>query len=152
MLSKTTEYALRAVVYLAQQRESSHNIEQIADAIQVSSSYLSKVMQGLRRKGLVQSQRGLHGGFTLAVETESLTVFDIVEAVDPIQRIRHCPLGIKDHIRLCPLHRRLDDAMATMEEALKASTIAELLIEPEQSKGIPIPLCPWPATECEEMS
>ena len=81
------------------------------------------------------------GGPARAAE---LTVFDVLQAVDPIRRIRGCPLGLKGHVNLCPLHRRLDHAMGLVEEALKQSTIAELLTEPSQARGIPIPLCPWP--------
>ena len=144
MISQTVEYALRAVVYLADQGEAPRTTQQIAAATRVPAAYLSKVLQGLSRGKLVHSQRGLHGGFTLARPTDELTVLDVIEAVDPIRRIRSCPLGIKGHINLCPLHRRLDQAMALVENALKKSTIAELLVEPERSRGIPIPLCPWP--------
>ena len=144
MFSRTTEYALRAVVYLASQSGEARTIGQIAEATRVVPDYLSKVMQNLRRAGLVHSQRGLHGGFTLGVPPDELTVYDVVQAVDPIRRIEKCPLGIKDHINLCPLHRRLDEAMDMVERALKASTIAELLVEPARARGIPIPLCPWP--------
>ena len=101
-------------------------------------------MQGLARSGLVHSQRGLHGGFTLARPPEQLTVLDVLQAVDPIRRITSCPLGLKDHVNLCPLHRRLDHALDLVEKALSESTIAEMLIEPRRSRGIPIPLCPWP--------
>ena len=59
MFSRTTEYALRAVVYLAAQDGAARTIGQIAEATRVPSDYLSKVMQNLRRAGLVQSQRGL---------------------------------------------------------------------------------------------
>jgi Rrf2 family transcriptional regulator, nitric oxide-sensitive transcriptional repressor len=148
MFSETTEYALRAVVYLASQGGEARTIQQIADATRVKSpDYLSKVMQGLRRACLVDSQRGIHGGFTLSVLPERLTVYDVVQAVDPIKRIRGCPLGIKDHINLCPLHRRMDGAMDLVEKALKESTIAELLTEPAKERGIPLPLCPWPAEQ-----
>ena len=68
-------------------------------------------------------------------------VFAAVEAVDPIRRITSCPLGLKGHINLCPLHRRLDSAIHMVEEALRASTIAELLAEPSLKRGIPVPLC-----------
>src|SRR5215475_712638 len=147
MFSRTTEYALRAVVYLAAQAGEARTIGQIAAATRVPTDYLSKVMQNLRRAGLVHSQRGLHGGFTLSVQPDELTVYDVVQAVDPIRRIEKCPLGIKDHINLCPLHRRLDEAMDMVERALKASTIAELLVEPARERGIPIPLCAWPAED-----
>jgi Rrf2 family protein len=101
-------------------------------------------MQNLSRSGLVSSQRGLHGGFTLETAAEELTVHAVIQAVDPIRRIRSCPLGLKGHVNLCPLHRRLDQALAMVEDALQQSTIAELIAEAKPEKGIPRPLCPWP--------
>jgi Rrf2 family protein len=144
MISQTAEYALRAVVFLAARGGAAQTAQQISDGTKVPAGYLSKVMQNLSRSGLVHSQRGLHGGFTLASAPETLTVLDVVQAVDPIHRIRTCPLGIKDHISLCPLHRRLDEAMSMVETALRQSTIAELLTEPDQERGVPVPLCAWP--------
>lgn len=151
MFSQTAEYALRAVVYLASQDDEARTTQQIATATKVPTGYLSKVMQGLGRANLVQSQRGLHGGFILTRSPDELTVLDIIQAVDPIQRIKSCPLGLEGHINLCPLHRRLDQAMKLVEEALRKSSIAELLAEPERSRGIPIPLCSWPEAEQESI-
>lgn len=144
MFSQTAEYALRAVLYLASQQGAARTTQEIAKATKVKIAYLSKVMQGLGRQGLVQSQRGLHGGFTLARPADELTVLDVITAVDPIARIKSCPLGIEGHINLCPLHRRLDQAMKLVEDALSQSTLAELLAEPDRARGIPIPLCSWP--------
>jgi Rrf2 family protein len=141
MFSQTAEYALRAVVYLAAQGGEPRTAQQIAEVTRVPAGYLSKVMQALSRAGLVHSQRGLGGGFTLAVAPAGLTVLDVVQAVDPIRRIKSCPLGLKGHVNLCPLHRRLDQAIALVEKALRESSIAELLAEPSPKKGIPIPLC-----------
>jgi Rrf2 family protein len=141
MFSQTAEYALRAIVFLASRPEHPQTTQQIAEVTRVPVGYLSKVMQGLSRAELVHAQRGLHGGFTLAIDPGRLTVFDVIEAVDPIRRIKSCPLGLKGHINLCPLHRRMDAALGMVEKALKESTIAELLAEPNPRKGIPIPLC-----------
>jgi Rrf2 family protein len=139
MISQTAEYALRAIVYLADQGEA-RTTQEIAKATLVPSSYLSKVMQSLSRAQVVRSQRGLHGGFTLAKAPDELSVWDVIEAVDPIQRIRTCPLGLKGHVKLCPLHRRLDDALALVENAFRESTVGDLLREPTKSK----PLCDFP--------
>jgi Rrf2 family protein len=144
MFSQTAEYALRAVVHLAARSGAPQTTQQIAVATRVPAGYLAKVMQSLSRAGVVHSQRGLHGGFTLSAPAAELTVLDVIQAVDPIRRIRSCPLGIKGHLNLCPLHRRLDQAISLVEDALRQSTIAELLTEPSQARGIPIPLCPWP--------
>src|SRR5262245_46310889 len=114
MFSQRVEYALRAVVYLANQAPLGCTTEQIAEATRVESkTYLSKVLQALRRKGVVRSQRGVGGGMTLVKAPADLTILEVVNAVEPIRRIRTCPLGLSAHgVRLCALHRRLDDALA----------------------------------------
>ncbi len=127
MISQTAEYALRAVVYLAEKPDVPQTTQQIAEVTRVPPGYLAKVMQTLGRSGIVRAQRGLHGGFTLTAAPEELTVLDVVQAVDPVRRIEHCPLGIPEHKTLCPLHARLDDTAAMVEKALGDSTIAELL-------------------------
>lgn len=138
MFSQTVEYALRAIVTIAQHDGQPRTAQQISKLAQVPGPYLSKMMQGLARAGIVNSQRGLHGGFVLAKVATELTVWEVMEAVDPMQRIHECPLKLKSHAKtLCPLHRRLDNAMAHVEEQFQNTTIAELLSEP----GSVTPLC-----------
>lgn len=141
MLSQTVEYALRAATYLAADPEQSRTLDQIAAATHVPLAYLSKVLQQLVREKIVASRRGTGGGFTLARSPHKLRILEIVQAVDPIERITTCPLGLVAHgKRLCPLHRRLDNALAEMEKAFAASTLAEILAEPTKS----VPLCNFP--------
>ncbi len=138
MFSKTVEYALRAVVHLAHESPAARTTAQIADATQVRPAYLAKVLHGLARAGIVATQRGVGGGVSLGRDPADLTILDVVNAVEPIRRITTCPLGLKTHgVRLCPLHRRVDDAMALVEEAFGGTTLAEVLAEPSSS----VPLC-----------
>lgn len=142
MLSQTVEYALRATTYLATVPKQSRTVDEIAKVTHVPMAYLSKVLQQLVREEIVVSRRGAGGGFTLARAPDTLRVLEIVQAVDPIRRITTCPLGLAAHgKRLCPLHRRLDNALAEMEKAFSASTLAEILAEPTRS----VPLCTFPA-------
>ena len=142
MFSQTVEYALRAAVYLAGEAPEPRTTDQVASATRVPKAYLSKVLQGLVRAGLVHSRRGLGGGMTLAKSPEELTILEVVDAVDPIGRIKTCPLGLSSHgVTLCPLLRRLDAALATVEDAFRRTTLAEVLAEPTGS----IPLCDFPA-------
>jgi Rrf2 family protein len=142
MLSQTVEYALRAVVHLADQSPQACTTEQIAEVTKVPQAYLSKVLQALNRAGIVHSQRGIGGGISLVRSPAKLTVLDVVNAVDPIERIKTCPLGLEAHgVRLCPLHRRMDDALAMVEDAFRKTTLAEVLAEPTKSK----PLCGFPS-------
>ena len=106
-------------------------VQSIAAGTQVPASYLSKVLQGLSRSGLVASRRGVGGGFTLTRGPADITVLDVINAVDPIHRIKGCPLGLKSHQhQLCAMHARLDEAARLVEESLRGSTIEELLSTP----------------------
>jgi Rrf2 family transcriptional regulator, nitric oxide-sensitive transcriptional repressor len=146
VFSQTVEYALRAVVYLAREAPEGRTTDQIAQATRVPRAYLSKVLQSLTRGGIVHSQRGLGGGMTLVKVPEDLTILEVVNAVEPIQRIRTCPLELAAHgVQLCPLHKRLDNALAMVENAFGSSTLAEVLAEPTRSK----PLCPFPSVKME---
>lgn len=134
MFSQTVEYALRAVVHLAQHVPNPQKTSEIAAATQVPKPYLAKVLQGLRAQEIVILQRGMGGGVSLAREPEDLTILDVVNAVDPIQRINTCPLDLKNHgTQLCSLHRRMDNAIMAMEDAFRATTLAELLDDPNPS-------------------
>lgn len=138
MISQTTEYALRAVVWLAANPEKPLTAQQIADATRVPAGYLAKVLQGLSRAGLLHSQRGLGGGFTLARSPTQLTMWEVVQAVDPLRRINECPLGFEAHgEELCALHQQLDDAIAAIEKAFSACKISKLIDAENKSS----PLC-----------
>ncbi len=141
MISQTAEYALRAIVFLADQDEPCTN-SQIAEATVVPAGYLAKVMQILSRNKLVLAQRGLRGGFRLAHEPKKLTVLEVVNTVDPVRRFYECPLGLHG-IHLCPLHRSLDDAAKAVEDTFGDMTIADLIRVPAHRK----PLCRFPISQ-----
>ena len=130
MFSQTVEYALRAVCHLAMHQPTAQTTDQIATATRVPPAYLSKVLQ-----------RGVHGGIKLERAPADLTILEVVNAVDPLQRIETCPLKLASHgSRLCPLHHRLDSALAMVEEAFASTTLAEVLAQPTTS----VPLCNFP--------
>ena len=138
MISQTAEYALRAIVYLANQDDPRTNA-QIAEVTEVPVGYLAKVMQVLSRARIVRAQRGLRGGFKLAFDPDQITVLSVVNIVDPVRRFHECPLGLHG-IKLCPLHRSLDDAAQAVEETFGDTTIADLIRVPRHRK----PLCRFP--------
>lgn len=134
MFSQTVEYALRAVVHLAMHEGQPQKTSEVAKRTKVPHAYLSKVLQGLQAEGIVQLQRGIGGGVRLAQAPGQMTILDVVNAVDPIQRIDQCPLDLRTHgTHLCALHRRMDNAIKTMEDAFRSTTLAELLADPNPS-------------------
>ena len=139
MLSQTAEYALRAMLCLADCAGQPRTVAEIARQAKVPPGYLAKVMQSLVRAGLVTSQRGLRGGFTLRREPSAVTVLEVVDAVDPLRRIDRCPLDRPEHAgRLCALHRRLDEVSAELQDSFRQTTIGSLLEEDEESDRRPL--------------
>lgn len=137
-LSQTAEYALRAVVWLAEHIGDPQTTNQIAEGCRMPAGYLAKVLQPLAKAGVVSAQRGLGGGYVLERDVEGLSLLDVINAVEPVQRIRSCPLKLSTHgSRLCALHQTLDDAMAEVERRLREQTIAQLMSRHTGSK----PLC-----------
>lgn len=128
MISQTAEYALRAVVYLGSQVGQPVTTQRVAAATQVPVGYLSKVLQALGRAGLVDAQRGLRGGYVLSRPVDELTMLEVINSVDPLERIPTCPLGLNSKARgLCALHRRLDEGVAMIEDLFRRTTIEQLL-------------------------
>lgn len=141
MISQTAEYALRAVVFLAEQAGTPRTNVQIAEGTEVPVGYLAKVMQSLSRGRIVNAQRGPNGGFVLRTPSDQLTILEVINAVDPIRRYPECPLKLAHHGQnLCPLHRKLDDTAQLVEECYGDTTIADLLNVPQTRK----PLCRFP--------
>jgi len=142
MISQTAEYALRAMVFLAM-RNLAATGQAIAETTKVPPGYLSKIMQQLVKSKLVNSQRGIGGGFVLAKSPTEISILDVVNAADPIQRIISCPLGLESHgFNLCPLHKRLSEATSHVESAFAATTLSELVEESKSPLCSSVPLTP----------
>jgi len=136
MFSQTNEYALRVIAHLAAQDGAAQTTRQIAVATKVPEGYLSKVLQTLGKAELVHSQRGLHGGFTLAKDPAELSVFDVIQAVDPLPRVKGCPIGMNHGAKLCSLHKHVDAAFAEVERAFQKAKIADILADNTSAKPL----------------
>lgn len=136
MISQSAEYALRAIVWLAEHPEVTLSTPEIARRTMVPAGYLSKVLQALARAGLVTSTPGRTGGFVLARPANRISVLEVINAVSRLQRIDRCPLGMEGHGgHLCPLHQRLDDVAAHAERVFADTTMADLL-KKRESGGV----------------
>jgi len=137
-LTQTAEYALRAVVWLAQNPGAPQTKADIAAATDVPSAYLAKVFQPLVRSGLIAGQRGIGGGYSLVRPPEEISLLDVVNEVDPIQRIESCPLSLESHgTRLCPLHTLLAQVIVAEEKRLAGTRVSDVLGGGDR----PTPLC-----------
>ena len=94
MLSNTAEYALQAVLFLADRGdEPLVRVNEIAMALDIPQNYLSKILNELVRGGVLTSSRGKHGGFRIATAPEELSIQDVVARFDGARGDQRCLLG-----------------------------------------------------------
>jgi Rrf2 family protein len=132
MLSQTAEYALRAVLYLAERADDGTvRVGEMAQALRIPRNYLSKILHRLARAGVLTSTRGKTGGFQLAVAAERLRLSEIVAPFDRVDERRRCLLGrpqCSDRTA-CAAHSRWKDVADAVATFFRETTVAELLSE-----------------------
>lgn len=137
MFSQTTEYALRAMSWLALSPDRLVPTGQLADRTKVPPHYLAKVLQQLATADLIVGRRGVHGGYKLTRPASAITLLDVVRSVATVERITTCPLGLDNHgPNLCPLHRKIDEAARVLIDTYGSVTLQDLVNQPDRK-----PLC-----------
>ncbi len=132
MLNKTTIQNIRALVELAQlPKEKCEGAKTIAKRIKAPQNYLAKLLQNLSFQGLVVSQKGRNGGFRLSKNPSEITLFDIAESTENVDRWKNCVFGLEKCCESspCPLHNRWKNIRESYLEFLQATTLADLLNE-----------------------
>jgi Rrf2 family protein len=128
MLSQTAEYALRAVLHLADQDPGRPvPVGDIAQALDVPRNYLSKTLHQLARAGVVASTFGPGGGFRLAAPAGELTLARVVAPFDAAGA-RHCLLGRARCADAdpCPAHARWKGISEQVERFFSVTSVADL--------------------------
>jgi len=130
-LSSTTQYALRAVLYVAEHGTNDPvPVDAIAADLRVPRNYLSKTLHALAQAGVLTSGRGPRGGFRLARAARDLTLGDIAAPFDDVEE-RKCILGRAScgWKNPCSAHPRWEAISKAQQEFFRKTTIADLLGE-----------------------
>lgn len=123
MISRAAEYALRTVVCLAEAGGRPQTARALSEATGIPESYQMKVLQALRRAGLVRSRRGQGGGFVVARPAREISIQEVIAAVES-GGPEHWPDVSTDPLRA--LRRRLRDGVGLMRTLFESITVAEL--------------------------
>ncbi len=130
MLSNTAEYALRAVIYVAEQRDRSPvRVGEAAERLGIPRNYLSKIFHELARLGVLTSTRGKHGGFRLARDPAETSLLDIVGCFDQMSERQRCLLGrpqCSDR-NACRVHAHWKHLSAELADFFRTTTLADLM-------------------------
>ena len=134
MFSKTTEYALRATIFLAQKssEENKVGIEEISKAIDSPKSFTAKILQSLTKDNqVVSSVRGPNGGFFLTANAKKLPVRSILEAMGEDEILEKCVMGLKlcSENQPCPMHAQYKLIKKQLINLFTTKTIQQLADE-----------------------
>jgi Rrf2 family protein len=127
-LSRPAEYALRVTSHMARTKPAGRvRSRDLAKAVGVPPSFLSKIMRMLTKGGILDAQKGHNGGFVLAKSASEIRLIDILRAVDFEPDVRHCLFGLGncDASNPCPLHHEWGILKASIEQWACSHTLAE---------------------------
>ena len=138
MLSNTSKYAIRAVIYLAlfSTKEKKAGIKEISKELDIPSPFLGKILQLLARHHILGSSKGPHGGFYLNKPAIDISLMEIIELIDGSDTFNQCVIRTSpcSHEDPCSLHDKI--APLRREERMLFSTesIADLVTEFREGK------------------
>lgn len=131
-INQATDYGFRAVLYLAEQAKGEVvEAQAIAQSQSIPMRFLLKIMPSLIKAGIVRSQRGVGGGYTLAKEPGEITLLDVIEAVEGPFYLNRCLIDesfcSKNGPPHCKVHQALEDIQQRLMQDFKSYTFAELM-------------------------
>ena len=137
MFSKTCEYAIRAMIFIALKSKNGEKagIKEIAKGIDSPEHFIAKILQDLSRKGMVQSLKGPNGGFYLDTDTLQFSLADIVRHTDGDSLFNGCGLGLKrcSESHPCPIHNQFKKVRNDIHKMLDHAKLGEFTKQLEKS-------------------
>jgi Rrf2 family protein len=141
-LSRKSDYALRAVIYLARFSDDRFGrVSEIAKAKDIPQAFLAQILPLLANHGLVKSQQGAHGGYALARLPEKISFLDVIESVEGPLRLNKCVEGKHDDCTIlddCEMQYVWNRAQTQMVDFLRGVTMADMLEAPHHDQQGPV--------------
>lgn len=139
MLSNSSKYAIKAVLYLAihSSEENKVMVKDIAKPINVPQAYIAKLLQALVKEKIISSVRGPKGGFYLDETNLMNPIISIVKVIDGEKKLNSCMLSIDkcNEEKPCPLHKVLNPSRNQILTSLRVKTIKDLILDVELGKA-----------------
>src|SRR5438445_3707152 len=133
-LTKKADYGLMAMKHLAEQADQGAcSAKDVAEAYGIPQEVMAKILQRLVKAGLLHSQHGMNGGYTLARHAEEISAFEVIRAIDGPLFITSCVTvrGECDQTDRCTIREPLRKVNESIEQVLKNIKISQMKEEPE---------------------
>lgn len=143
MLSNTSKYAVRAVIYLAIHagEEKKIGIKKISKDLGIPTPFLGKILQLLAKHKLLSSTKGPNGGFGLGHPASEITLFHIVDIIDGDDIFEKCLISLKncgEKNKFCPMHEKYVEIRTELKNLFQKQTILELAEDARKNKKITV--------------
>lgn len=137
-VTRAADYGVRVMIHLASAgTRLRFSLTELADAVEVSPAFLSKILQRLVRSGLVASRRGKKGGFELLDRGRAASLLEILQALDGVPELNVCLLSGGCHRSAwCAVHPVWQEAQIRMREVLSSATLEQLVAETRARKAL----------------
>lgn len=138
MLSNSSKYALKALIYLALHTDENNKMmaKDISERINVPKAYMAKLLQGLAKRNIISSAKGPKGGFYSNPSNKNRTLIEVIEVIDGKRKLESCIIGLEDcnEQKPCPLHSLISPSKSKMTAILESTTINDLSKDLELNK------------------
>lgn len=141
MLSNTSKYAIRAMIYLAINAENSMKtgIKKISSELAIPAPFLAKILQVLAKHKLLSSSKGPNGGFSLGKDSGKITLYEIVTVIDGNDIFDKCLISMRtcnEENIPCPLHHKYETVRNEMRQLFEQQDIGSLANDIKAQKKI----------------
>ncbi|ASB49050.1 RrF2 family transcriptional regulator [Alkalitalea saponilacus] len=135
MLSNTCRYAVRSIIYIGIKSSVDQliNVKKIASELDVPMQFLSKILQIYVKAGILKSFKGPTGGFSLALDPYSVSLYELVKIIDGDQIFETCVIGTKpcysknSNSMKCPVHDQYSAVRSQLTEFFKNETLGAIM-------------------------
>jgi len=139
MLSNSSKYALKAVLFLALHSDENNKmmVKDISERINVPKAYIAKLLQVLAKRKIISSTKGPKGGFYIDEAKKNEPIIKIIDVIDGKKRFESCVLSLEDcnKYKPCPLHALISPSRSQMISLLESKTIEDLAEDLELNKA-----------------
>lgn len=141
MLSNTSRYAIRALIYLAINKNNGRKIgiKKIAKDLDIPSPFLGKILQTLAKQKVLNSTKGPNGGFSISDKSQDISLFEIINIIDGDDLFDRCLISDKSCTEMegnpCSIHKHYESIRDNLRKMFEGHTIQKLAEEFRSSGG-----------------
>jgi len=130
-LSKTSEYALRILIYMAKEPDQLYTARQLVDELNVSDKYLRRLLTDLSKSGFIRSVQGRVGGYTFVNRPDEIHLFDVIDSVEGMDKLNGCVLGFEQCscTNPCAMHDNWQHVRAELNKVFRQTRLADMDFE-----------------------